>query len=262
MPEGDTIWRTAAALRRRLDGAVVRDARPAPSLGRLRGRRIVAVEPVGKHLFIRFDNGLALHTHMRMRGAWHVYAPGERWHRPEHLARAVLHTDDTVAVCFLAPVVELVAGEESVQHLGPDILAPEFDVDEAVRRAADSRFETLGEVLLDQTVCAGIGNIHKCNALWQCALDPWTAIATVDAATLRRVLLTARDRMRRSALGRGFVAPAAVHGRAGRPCPRCSTLIAVRAQGEQGRLTYWCPRCQGPGPLSSSTARLGPIDRR
>jgi endonuclease VIII len=248
MPEGDTIWRTAAALRRRLDGQVVRAARPAASLGRLGGRRVVGVEPVGKHLFIRFDGGLALHTHMRMEGSWHLYAPGERWRRPEHMARAVLETDDTVAVCFLAPLVELVADDRgSVRHLGPDILDPEFDVDDAVERARRSGCDTVGEVLLDQRVCAGIGNIHKCNALWQCRVDPWAPLDAVADATLRTVLLTARDRMRRSAVQRGFARQPGVHGRGGRPCPRCSTLVSVRSQGTLGRPTYWCTRCQGPG---------------
>jgi endonuclease VIII len=253
MPEGDTIWRTAAALRRRLDGQVVRSALPQSTLGRLGGRRVVGVEPVGKHLFIRFDNGLALHSHMRMHGVWHVYAPGERWRRAEHLAGAVLRTDDTVAVCFRAPLIELVKDDfGTVQHLGPDVLAAEFDVAEALRRARRSRLETLGEVLLDQTVCAGIGNIHKCNALFQCGLDPWTPLGEVDDDTLRRLLLTARDRIRRSAVARGFPPQLAVHGRGGRPCYRCGRPISVRAQGEQGRLTYWCRRCQGPGPPATS----------
>jgi endonuclease VIII len=245
MPEGDTIWRTAAALRRRLDGQVVRSALPQSTLGRLGGRRVVGVEPVGKHLFIRFDNGLSLHSHMRMNGAWHVYAPGERWRKPEHMARAVLETDDTVAVCFLAPVVELVRDDSnSVGHLGPDILGADFDVDAVVARARASGVETLGEVLLDQRVCAGIGNIHKCNALWQLRLDPWRRVADAGDDTLRRLFATARDRIRRSAVSTGFVPAPAVHGRGGRPCPRCGTGIAVRAQGEQARLTYWCPRCQ------------------
>ncbi len=249
MPEGDTIWRTAAALRRRLDGHTVRTAKPAPTLGRLSGHRITGVEPVGKHLFIRFDNGLALHTHMRMDGAWHVYAPGERWRKPERMARAVLETDDTVAVCFLAPIVELVRDDKnSVRHLGPDILAADFDVDDVLPRARASRFATLGEVLLDQTVSAGIGNIHRCNALWQERLDPWTPLRDVDDDTLRRLWATARDRIRRSATAGGFVPAPAVHGRGGRPCLRCGTRISVRAQGEHGRLTYWCTRCQGPGP--------------
>jgi endonuclease-8 len=245
MPEGDTIWRTAAALRRRLDGHTVTRARPANTLGRLGGHRITAVDPVGKHLFIRFDNGLSLHTHMRMHGAWHVYAPGERWRKPEHLARAVLETDDTVAVCFLAPIVELVRDDSnSVGHLGPDVLSPDFDPAAVVQRARASRYETLGEVLLDQRVCAGVGNIHKCNSLWQLGLDPWRRVTDTDDETLRTLISTARDRIRRSAVAKGFAPAPAVHGRGGRPCPRCGTTITVRAQGEQGRLTYWCPRCQ------------------
>ena len=256
MPEGDTIWRTAAALRRRLDGHTVTRAKPANTLGRLGGHRITGVDPVGKHLFIRFDNGLALHTHMRMDGAWHVYAPGERWRKPEHMARAVLETDDTVAVCFLAPLVELVKDDNnSVAHLGPDVLGDDFDTAAVATRARASRFETLGEVLLDQRVCAGIGNIHKCNSLWQQRLDPWARVADTDDATLQRLFATARDRIRRSAVARGFVPAPAVHGRGGRPCPRCGTAISVRAQGEQARLTYWCVRCQGSGPYVSSTEK-------
>jgi endonuclease VIII len=247
MPEGDTIWRTAAALRRRLDGRTVTSARPQTTLGRLGGHRITAVDPVGKHLFIRFDNGLALHTHMRMNGAWHVYARGERWRKPEHLARAVLETDDTVAVCFLAPTVELVKDDNnSVAHLGPDVLAGTFEIDVVVQRARRSSFETLGELLLDQRVAAGIGNIHKCNALWQLQLDPWQRVDATADDTLRTLFATARDRIRRSAVARGFTPAPAVHGRGGRPCPRCATTISVRTQGEQGRLTYWCRRCQPP----------------
>lgn len=250
MPEGDTIWRTAAALRRRLSGHTVTTAKPARTLGRLGGRRITAVDPVGKHLFIRFEGGIALHTHMRMEGAWHVYSPGERWRKPERMARAVLETDDTVAVCFLAPVVELVKDDNNtVAHLGPDVMGADFDVQAVVGRARASRVATLGEVLLDQRVAAGIGNIHRCNALWQLGLDPWQRVDASDDATLARLFETARDRIRRSAVARGFVAAPAVHGRGGRPCPRCGTLIAVRAQGEQARLTYWCPRCQShPAP--------------
>jgi endonuclease-8 len=161
----------------------------------------------------------------------------------------VLETDDTVAVCFLAPVVELVRdGRNTVAHLGPDVLAPGFDLDAVVRRARGSRFETLGEVLLDQRVAAGIGNIHKCNALWQLGLDPWRRVDATDDATLAHLFATARDRIRRSAVAQGFVPAPAVHGRGGRPCPRCGTAVAVRAQGEQARLTYWCPRCQAPSP--------------
>jgi endonuclease-8 len=253
VPEGDTIWRTAAALRRRLDGHVVQRALPKNTLGRLDGQRVMSVDAIGKHLLIRFDGGLSLHTHMRMDGSWHVYSPGERWRKPEHMARAVLETDDTVAVCFLAPVVELVAADhDAVGHLGPDILDAQFDVDDVVRRMRRGARDTVGDALLDQRVCAGIGNIHKCNALWQCGVDPWARVDSLDDATLRRILLAARDRMRRGAVQRGFTPQPGVHGRGGRPCPRCGTLVSVRSQGEQGRPTYWCTRCQGAGPFIAS----------
>src|ERR671934_1083043 len=133
MPEGDTIYRTAEALRRRLLGKPVVEARPR-YLARLTGSTVTAVEPVGKHLLVRFSSGLVLHSHMRMNGTWHVYAPGERWLKPERLARAVLTTDDTVAVCFNAPLIRLTR-EPDVSHLGPDLLADDFDLDLVVRRA-------------------------------------------------------------------------------------------------------------------------------
>src|SRR5437660_10054331 len=122
LPEGDTIWRTAVALRRRIAGRVVSDARPA-SIARLKGRKLESVEPNGKHLVMQFEGGLALHSHMRMSGAWHLYRVGERWRQPERRATAALSFGDVVAVCFAAPVMELVRdARQSVAHLGPDIL--------------------------------------------------------------------------------------------------------------------------------------------
>src|SRR5919206_2233086 len=107
MPEGDTIWRTAVALRKRLAGKTVVGARPEV-IRRLEGRKLLAVEPTGKHLVMSFEGGLALHSHMRMTGSWHLYRPGERWQPPARRAKAVLAFDDAVAVAFAAPVVELV----------------------------------------------------------------------------------------------------------------------------------------------------------
>ena len=246
MPEGDTIWRTAAALRRRCGGKVVTDARPTV-LARLTGRRLQSVEPNGKHLIMQFDDGIALHSHMRMTGAWHLYRAGERWRQPAWRATAVLAFDDVVAVCFAAPVMELVPNaRQPVAHLGPDILVDPFDLDEVVRRARQSDAKTIGELLLEQRVCAGIGNIYKCESLWINRLDPWLPLAGIDDGTLRRLYLTARDLMRRNLVTSIRQQRHAVHGRGGRPCPRCGGRIAVRAQGEQARLTYFCPRCQRP----------------
>ncbi|HEY9288750.1 MAG TPA: DNA-formamidopyrimidine glycosylase family protein [Candidatus Dormibacteraeota bacterium] len=244
MPEGDTIWRTAAALRRQLLGKLVVDARP-DALGRLKGQRLESVEPNGKHLLMRFERGVVLHSHMRMTGAWHLYRPGERWRQPERRATAVLSFDDAVAVCFAAPVMELTADERlPVQHLGPDVLADPFDLDEVVRRVWLSEPTTLGELLLDQRVCAGIGNIYKCESLWLHRLDPWMDPRGLDDEALRGLYLTARDLMRRNLTTPIRAQRHAVHGHARRPCPRCGSAIRIRAQGEQARLTYYCPACQ------------------
>lgn len=249
MPEGDTIWRTAAALRARLLGRRVIAARPE-ALKRLAGATVTAVEPVGKHLLIRFDSGLALHSHMRMRGAWHLYRPGERWRRPEWQLKALLETEDTVAVCFAAPVVELVRDAGSrLGHLGPDILGEGWGAAEVVARARSLGPLAVGELLLDQRVTAGIGNVYRCEALWARRVNPWLPCDRLQDGELAALFETAREAMRANlggsvdrrfpGYGRG-----AVHGRGGRPCPRCGAPIRVRAQGEHARLTYWCPGCQ------------------
>jgi endonuclease-8 len=244
LPEGDTIWRTAAALRQRIGGKVVGDARPQ-AIARLKGRRVESVQPNGKHLVMQFEGGIALHSHMRMTGSWHLYRPGERWRQPEWRATAVLSFDDVLAVCFAAPVMELVRDAHApVAYLGPDILVDPFDLDEVIRRARRSEAPTLGELLLEQRVCAGIGNIYKCEALWALRLDAWLPRGKLDDERLRQLYMTARDLMRRNILEPIVRRRHAVHGRGGRPCPRCGAPIRIRAQGAQARFTYFCPRCQ------------------
>ena len=231
-------------MRRRCSGKVVTDARPT-ALARLKGHLLKSVEPNGKHLIMQFDGGIALHSHMRMTGAWHLYRAGERWRQPAWRATALLAFEDVVAVCFAAPVMELVPdARQPVAHLGPDILVDPFDLDEVIRRARQSDAKTIGELLLEQRVCAGIGNIYKCESLWINRLDPWLSPTAVDDGLLRQLYTTARDLMRRNLATPIRQQRHAVHGRGGRPCPRCGGRIAVRAHGEQARLTYFCPRCQ------------------
>jgi endonuclease-8 len=194
---------------------------------------------------MRFDGDLTLHSHMRMLGRWQVYGLEERWREPRHRARAVLHFDDLVAVCFNAPTIDLVRDALApVAHLGPDVLADTFDLDDVIERARRSDAETVGELLLDQRVCAGIGNIYKCEALWLDRVDPWTPAGALSGDRLRALYRSARDLMRRSLAGDGFRPRHAVHARGGRACPRCGTRIEVRAQGKLARLTYFCPGCQ------------------
>jgi formamidopyrimidine-DNA glycosylase len=249
MPEGDSIFRTAEKLRAALQGKRLLSARPE-RLKRLAGTTVSDVQPVGKHLMIRFDNGLALHTHMRMRGVWQVFPRGEQPTRPDWQLKAALETEDLVAACFAAPVVELIRDETShVGHLGPDILGEDWDVESVVRRARSLGAAPIGEVMLDQRVTAGIGNVYRCEALWQRKINPWKPTDQLAADELASLFEAARQAMRANlggdprrrfpGYGRG-----AVHGRAGRPCPRCGTFVKVRALGEHARLAYWCPVCQ------------------
>ncbi len=208
------------------------------------GSTVTDVLPNGKHLLVHFDNGLVLHSHMRMTGSWHIYRPGEPWRRPARLAKVVLENEDTVAVLFAAPVVELLrakVAKHDLRHLGPDILSPELELDEILKRARNSERQALGELLLDQRVAAGIGNIYKCESLWRLRLDPWMPSDALDDEALGRLYLTARTLMLGALRKRQ---PHAVHGNAGRSCPRCLWRVACRSQGDPPRFTYYCPRCQ------------------
>ncbi len=267
MPEGDTIHRTAATLHKALAGrALVRFE--APRLGGplpLPGTRVEEVEAHGKHCLIRFGDGTALRTHMRMTGSWHLYRPGERWRKRPGAARVVLEVggaapDDPgwVAVCFAAPDVELTHGPAATAHLGPDLCTPGADVDDAVRRLAaySDPERPIGDALLDQRVACGIGNVYRCEVLFLEGLDPATPVAAVDTGTRRRLLATAHRLLlanlgpgRRVTWGGGH----AVYGRAGEPCPRCAAAVRVERQGRDARLVWWCPGCQAR-PGSSTRA--------
>jgi endonuclease-8 len=263
VPEGDTIFRTAASLRtwlgdRELTGA--RSTSPSVPAHVLVGDRVADVEARGKHLLIRFASGRVLHTHMRMTGSWHVYRAGERWKRPAGGARVVLEAGDRVAVCFDAPVVELLAARmeavhPALQELGPDILREPFDPTEVVRRARTRLPGTpVGEILLDQRVVAGIGNVYRSECLFLAGLAPDTPLSVVPGD---RLLLAVGEAAR---LMRANAGPAAgarrdvglgpgrhwVYGRQGRPCRRCGAAVRVARIGRQARTAYWCPSCQPP----------------
>ena len=215
------------------------------------GHKVEKVETMGKHLLVRFDSGHVLHTHLRMTGSWHVYSAGERWQRPPNQAKVTLTCSDRVAVCFNAPVVELLApGAEdnhpSLAGLGPDVLARPLDVEEIRRRARQRPPETpLGELLLDQRIVAGIGNIWRCEALFLEGRSPWAPQSSVTDAELDALVSTAARIMGESLSGTGRPGRW-VYRRTGRPCRRCGTPVQSRAQGEQARTAYWCPTCQ-PG---------------
>ena len=279
MPEGDTIFRAARTLRQALQDRTVTDVRTAVAqvtrLGprRLVGQTVAAVESRGKHLLISFaPSDLVLHTHMGMTGSWHVYRRGERWRKPAGMARFVLDVEGDgeaySAVCFTPPVCELLSARQVDEHpqlsaLGPDLLADAVDLAEARRRLDAQPATTIAEALLDQRVMAGVGNVFKSEVLFIHRVDPWLPVAAVPGETRDALLDTAARLLRRNvqagATHRVTVDRAAgpsargrrlyVYGQARRPCSRCSTPIRVARQGEQARLTYWCVRCQGEGPV-------------
>jgi len=248
VPEGDVLFRTAAVLQRWLGGREVTAATtvvPGLAVAGLVGRRVASVEAWGKHLLIRFDevgqrpgpedatepspqgrdrtsvaDGIVLHTHLRMSGSWHVYLVGDPWRRPS--------------------------------RQGPDVLDDPVDLDSIRVRARARPPETaLGELLLDQRVLAGIGNIYRCEALFLRWLNPWTPLSGIDDADLDALVTAASDLMRAN-LGPMQGGPSHerrwVYRRSGRPCRRCGTLVRSRRQGEQARTAYWCPTCQPAAP--------------
>jgi endonuclease-8 len=263
VPEGDTIHRAAARLQAAIAGkrVVKLEVRRDP-----RGRRgvepgatVTEVVAQGKHLLIHFDDGHVLHTHMQLTGAWQIYARGERWRRPAHTARVLLEVEGgTTAVCFAAPLVELREDRREVTHaasavaaLGPDLCTDEADLDAVLARVAAIDPETaLAEVLLNQRIAAGIGNVYKSEICWAAKLSPFTPVGALDDGTRRRVYETAARQLRADLGTRRRVTyqgGLAVYGKAGRLCPRCRTRIARRGGRDDERVTYWCPTCQ-PAP--------------
>lgn len=258
MPEGDTLEGIARRLQP-LVGQVPQIAAPLPRHAplripeRLAGQAVTAVEARGKHLLIRFDSGLALHSHLRMSGRWEVGAPGRPTRRPRSTAWLILTGDACEAILFNGPVLELLTPAQARLHpalgrLGPDVLDADFDVAAAVARARRGPAEqTVADVLLDQRVLAGVGNVWKSEALFDRGLDPWTRAAELDDAALGALLDRAAAMMRAHVASGAMRRPVRVYGRANRPCPTCGTRIRARAQGDEGRRTFWCPTCQ-PGP--------------
>jgi endonuclease-8 len=256
MPEGDTIHYAARRIRPLVEGRVPEIAHPHPRLRiegwprRLAGRAVAGVDAHGKHLFVRFEGDLAIHSHLRMTGSWATYRPGQRWRRAQRRAWLVLRTTEGEVVQFDGPVLELLTQSRTrfdhrLAMLGPDILAAELDEQEILRRLrADDGSRPIGDALLDQRTVAGIGNLWKCEGCFAAAIDPWRPAAGVSDEEVLAILRATRPGMQQSALDGMQDAYRVIYGKAGRPCPRCGTPIRSRGQGDDNRLTYWCGGCQ------------------
>jgi endonuclease VIII len=274
LPEGDTIFRIARALHAALAGrAVVRFDSVLPALTRIAedrpivGRTVEGVASRGKHVLMTFSGDLVLRTHMRMNGSWHLYPPGARWRRPARDMRVLVATADAIAVGFNVPVAELLSNRQLERHrelraLGPDLLGATFDAGEVLRRMRARGGDAIGDVLLDQRVLAGIGNVFKSEILFLAGIDPFAPTAALDDERLAAIVSIARRELAANVLPpSATLSPAVgrrttrsldpperlwVYGRGGRPCRRCGSSVRSRKTGLDARVTYWCPRCQAP----------------
>jgi endonuclease VIII len=281
MPEGDTIFRSARALNLALQGkrvesfetgyaqlASVNDQSP------ITGRTVERVESRGKWLLVYFSGDLILVTHMLMSGSWHIYRRGERWQRGRSHMRAMIATADFEAVAFDVPVASFhtprsLERNTSIPGLGPDVLGPEFSGNEAMQRLSAHPDEEIANVLLNQKVIAGIGNVFKSEICFACGVNPFAKVSELTTAKLGELVEAAGRLMaanvregagdqiatysgpRRTTGADNPTARLWVYRRQGQQCRRCGTLILMRKQGPGLRSTYWCPECQ-PLPLDGN----------
>jgi endonuclease-8 len=276
MTNGDALHRTASALRTALAGKpMVRfDAPclvgPTPQAGRVLER----IESHGKHVEMVWDDNVVLHTHLRLTGSWHVYRGGEQWRKPYQQMAVAIEVDDWVAVCFNAPTVETYRVPDKRRHpgmgrLGPDLCQPDTDLAGVVNLLLSYRdgAAQIGEVLLDQRVMGGIGNVHRCEVLWAQEISPFARVDALSehdavgivntAATMLRTNLQRVNRCSVPGAGGGV----AVYGRNGQRCRRCGETIASRPLGQHGRILYWCRGCQNHlSPLQDVRSDETPMD--
>ena len=264
MPEGDTVWRTARLLRTTLAGQVLThtDFRvPRFAVVQLSGRRVQDVLARGKHLLLRVEPDVTVHSHLGLGGTWRVLSgarpvPG----RSQGEIRAVLMTSAHRVVGYDLRALDVLSRDaemSAVGHLGPDLLGPDWDASEAAKRLGADPDRPIGEALLDQRNLAGIGNVYKCELCFLRGVSPWTPVR--DAGDLLtwtqlayRLLLANRHGAVRITASRRPGAAHWVYGRRG--CQRCAGPVRRAMQGESlaERVSYWCPHCQrGPGPLSA-----------
>ncbi|HTB14358.1 MAG TPA: DNA-formamidopyrimidine glycosylase family protein [Bryobacteraceae bacterium] len=242
MPEGDTIFRTAATLHRALAGSIVTGFETQlPALARIEviGRTIEFARAAGKWVQIGFSGDLILLTHMLMSGSWHTYRPGEQWQKSRYHMRIVISTQSIVAVAFDVQVAEFHNAQTLSRRtrLGPDVLAANFEEAEAVKSLESNPAEEIGIALLKQSIIAGIGNVFKSEICFLAEINPFDPIGALSRIQIESLVATAKRSMTRPRTDW-------VYHHAGDACRKCGTPILSRKQGEEARTTFWCPTCQ------------------
>jgi endonuclease VIII len=252
MPEGDTIHRVAERLRAALGGRQIERAEApnprsplASRAAELEGLVLEDAEARGKHLIAHFSGDLALHSHLGMSGRWFIVADGRT---PYGKPWLTLARGRAIASQKGGKLLRLVSesrlrNDPGLAQLGPDPLEPGFEPELAAGRVlASNGAEEVGDVLLDQRVIAGIGNVIRNEACFRARVSPWRRIGELEPDEALRIVRESEWVMRRTlATGRR---PSTIYKPAGRRCPRCGGEVSSRGQGDANRVAYWCARCQ------------------
>ncbi len=294
MPEGPEVRRYAQQLAEVLDGSEILhfSARTKAAkawllehVTELTGQKITEVRSHGKHLYGRIEGGYGFHSHLMMWGRWFVH-PADQIIERDKRERARIGTDKAIAILFSAPIFDVFAGDpydniENLKTLGPDIIPYDsaFDTIEFNRRLNGHPDREIGAALLDQQICAGIGNYIRAEVLFFCGINPFTLVKNLSEAQLdclnaqiplvgaralaepgvsvgpeMRARLLAENELSYGDEIREFAARHAVFRRTNLPCLECGGPIRQKRQTtlqsededvkDKTRIIYFCPICQ------------------
>lgn len=264
MAEGHAVARWGDALRE-LVGERVEVIHVPPRwrerAERITGAQLTLVQTHGKHLVLHFSSGWVVHTHAMQYGSWQVGPKGQTLRKEARFARLRLTTPGYEVVFFHGPVMEVLSLEELAAHerfhsLGPDLLHEGFSPSGLLAAVQAQGDREIGDVVLDQRIVAGIGNIYKSEGLFLAAVDPRRPAKSVTAEELASLFEELIPLMQagRYVYGMTVTLPPDlrlepwmrnwVYRRRGQPCFVCATPIEMMRQGEFQRTTYFCPHCQ------------------
>ena len=275
MPEGHSVRIHAKQFGSRFAGEEVSvwspQGRFADGAALLDGQVLMKADAKGKHLFLGFDNRRWLHVHLGLYGKW-AFRPAPA-SPPVGQVRVRIESADFYADLRGATACEVMTASEMremMARLGPDPLRRDGDRDDFVRRVR-ARRRSIAELLMDQAVIAGIGNVYRAEVLYRARLSPdvpgnaldetavgalWDDLAVLLKDGVKRgsiVTTLPADRPPGHRRGRPTRATAHyVYRRTGEPCRICGTPIATRVVA--ARNLFWCPTCQSrsdPGPERS-----------
>lgn len=231
------------------------------------GRQVLGASPQGKNLLLELSDGLTLHCHLEMSGAWQVLSRdvaaqrhlwvAEKPERPPADLCLALLLESTLCACFTTRRLRWIQSGrlpavDPLRTLGPDLLSPEFEAAAALTRLRSSPATAIGEALMKQSLMAGIGNVFKSEVLFLSGVHPLIPTSELSDARLLELIDRARRLLKRN-VGRGprrtrFSSrggpPVWVYRRAGDGCLKCGTTVQMLRQGAQLRSTYFCPECQ------------------